>query len=179
MPQTRQTLPLSEDLPGLEDLPQPVVAFGRDLAKGENLPRHQHRRAQLVYAGSGVMTVSTDAAAYVVPPQRAVWMPGGIEHRIDARSDVTMRTLYIEPDAAANLPKEICVIQVSGLLRELILAAVANGPDCPPESPQSRVMAVIVDLLSAPTVNTLALPMPTDPRLARVAKMIIVNGQVQ
>ena len=86
MPQSRQTIvAFSQELDRLEALPQPVVAYGRDLAEGEVLPFHQHRRAQLVYASSGVMTVTTTSAAYVVPPQRAVWMPGGTEHRIDAR----------------------------------------------------------------------------------------------
>lgn len=117
-------LSLSEELPRLEMLPQPIVAFGRDLAQGDSLPLHQHRRAQLVYASSGVMTVSTELAAYVVPPQRAVWMPGGVEHRIDARSDVAMRTLYFDPDLnpeiSGNFHSEVCVLRVSPLLREQI-----------------------------------------------------------
>ena len=85
----------------LEVLPQAVVAYGRDLVRGERLDFHAHRRAQLVYASNGVMAVTTRSATYLVPPQRAVWMPGGVEHRIDARSALEMRTLYIE--AAAGL----------------------------------------------------------------------------
>lgn len=170
-------IPLSEELPRIEILPQPVVAFGRDLAQGESLPLHQHRRAQLVYASSGVMTVSTELAAYVVPPQRAVWMPGGVDHRIDARSDVAMRTLYFDPDMDAEvsgrLPDDVCVLRVSPLLRELILAAVAEGPHCPPGSPQSRLMSVIMDQLCTTSESTLALPMPTEPKLLRLAQMLI------
>jgi AraC-like DNA-binding protein len=178
MLQSRQnTLPLSEEVPQLEILPQAVVAFGRDLSRGESLPLHQHRRAQLVYASSGVMAVSTNFAAYVVPPQRAVWMPGGREHRIDARSDVAMRTLYFDPefdpDITNGLPTDVCVLRVSPLLRELILAAVAEGPHCPPNSPQSRLMAVIIDQLRTPMENTLTLPMPTEARLLRLARMLI------
>ena len=51
MPQTRQQVTaLSPEVGRLEALPQPVVAFGRDLAAGAVLPFHRHRRAQLVYA---------------------------------------------------------------------------------------------------------------------------------
>ena len=163
----------------METLPQTIVTFARDLAQGESLPLHHHRRAQLVYASSGVMTVSTRVAAYVVPPQRAVWMPGGVDHRIDARSDVAMRTLYFDPeidlDVTARLPTDVCVLRVSPLLRELILAAVSEGPYCPADSPQSRLMAVIIDQLCTSSVSTLALPMPTEPRLLRLAEMLIAN----
>lgn len=176
MPRTRQSVvPLNRDVGQLEALPQPVVAYGRELAEGETLPFHQHRRAQLVYASSGVMAVTTRSAAFVVPPQRAVWMPGGVDHRIDARNAVAMRTLYVEPAAAADLPTEVCVFQVTPLLRELIVTAVAAGPVYDPGSPQSRVMSVILDQIRTQPVASLALPMPTDPRLLRVARSLIAN----
>jgi len=176
MPRTRQSdIPLNDDLNRLEALPQRVVAYGRDLEEREILPFHGHRRAQLVYASSGVMTVTTRSAAYVVPPQRAVWMPAAVEHRIEARSAVAMRTLYIEPRAAANLPTEVCVLQVTPLLRELIVTAVAAGHSYEPDSPQSRVMSVILDQVCTQPVVSLALPMPTDPRVLRVAQSLIAN----
>ena len=176
MSQTRQTIvTINKDLDRLEALPQPVVAYGRDLEKGEILPFHSHRRAQLVYASHGVMTVTTRSASYVVPPQRAVWMPTGVEHRIDARSAVAMRTLYVEPLSAATLPTEVCVLQVTPLLRELIVTAVADGPSYESNSPQSRIMSVILDQICTQPVASLALPMPTDPRVLRVAQSLISN----
>lgn len=121
------------------------------------------------------MTVTTPSAAFVVPPQRAVWMPGGVTHRIDARSDLAMRTLYIEINEATDLPSEVCVLQVSPLLRELVVAAVAADTEYEPDSPQSRIMAVILDQISAQPVVSLALPMPTDSRLLRLAQALIAN----
>ena len=122
------------------------------------------------------MTVTTPSAAFVVPPQRAVWMPGGVTHRIDARSDLAMRTLYIEISEATDLPSEVCVLQVSlHLLRELVVAAVAADTEYEPDSPQSRIMAVILDQIRAQPVVSLALPMPTDPRLLRLAQSLIAN----
>ncbi|MBT6276341.1 MAG: helix-turn-helix transcriptional regulator, partial [Chromatiales bacterium] len=133
------------------------------------------RRAQLVYASSGVMTVTTASAAYLVPPQRAVWMPGGVGHRIDARSAVAMRTLYVEQEELASLPTEVRVLHVVPLLRELIVTAVASGPSYEPGSPEARVMSVILDQISVQPVVALALPMPSDPRLLRVAHALIQN----
>ena len=166
---------LNKQVERLETLAQPVVAYGRELAAGEVLPMHHHRRAQLVYAGRGIMAVTTDAAAFVVPPQRAVWMPAGVDHRIEARNPVSMRTLYIEPAARADLPDRVCVLQVSPLLRELILAAVAAGPAYEADSAQARVAAVILDQIGTMPVASLALPMPSDARLLRLARALIAD----
>ncbi len=176
MPKTRQTtIPINKHLVQLEELPQSVIAYGRDLGKGDTLPFHSHRRAQLVYASNGVMAVTTRTASYVVPPQRAVWMPGGVEHQIDARSAVSMRTLYIDVQAAAGLPDVVCVLQVTPLLRELIVEAVTTGPGYESDSPQSRIMAVILDQIRRQPVASLALPIPSDPRLRRLVQSLISN----
>ena len=176
MPPTRQkSTYLDIEADRLEDLPVAVVAFGRDLKAGAVLPFHRHRCAQFVYASSGVMTVTTLSAAYVVPPQRAVWMPAGVMHRIEARSDVGMRSLYIEVSEITDLPAEVCVLQVAPLLRELVVAAVAAGPEYEPDSPHSRIVAVILDQIRVQPVASLALPMPTDPRLSKIVQSLITN----
>ncbi|MEM7251267.1 MAG: helix-turn-helix transcriptional regulator [Pseudomonadota bacterium] len=168
-------VPLNQEVNRIEALPVPVVAYGRDLAPGDILPWHHHRRAQLVYGSNGIMAVTTPGAAYVVPPQRAVWVPGGVEHQIEARSAVTMRTLYLQPDEHRDLPTDVCVLQVTPLLRELLVEAVEAGPDYPPNSPQSRVMAVILDQICTQPVASLALPMPTEPRVLKVAQALMAN----
>ncbi len=174
MPRTRQ-LEFNRDVIRLEALPQPVVAYGRDLESGDRVPFHRHRRAQLVYASRGVMTVTTRAASYVVPPQRAVWMPSGVDHKIDAQSDVAMRTLYIAPGEVVGLPEGVCVLQVTSLLRELIVCAVESGPRYAPDSPQSRMMSVILDQIGAQNVAALVLPIPTDLRLLRITNALNEN----
>ncbi len=59
MPHSRQTaISINKNLVQLEELPQSVIAYGRDLDKGDILPFHSHRRAQLVYASNGVMAVT-------------------------------------------------------------------------------------------------------------------------
>ena len=170
---SQAVVPLNRDVARLETLPQPVVAYGRDLSPGDVLPRHQHARAQLVYASRGVMTVTTPGVAHVVPPERAVWVPGGIEHEIEARSAVAMRTLYVQPDATAGLPADVRVLNVSTLLRELIVAAVAGPTPYASDSPQARLMGVILDQISSQPVASLGLPMPTETRVLRVVNALL------
>ena len=56
-------------------------------------------------------------ASYVVPPQRAVWVPAGEVHEVHRRGKVSCRTLYVQPQAASDLPSTRQVIEVSDLLR--------------------------------------------------------------
>ena len=102
-------------------VPRPVVALARDLPPSHEIDWHSHPRFQLVYATRGVLTVDTRDATWVVPPQRAVWMPGHVTHEIRMSGAVSMRTLYVRVDKAASLPPAVRVIAVSPLLRELIL----------------------------------------------------------
>ena len=77
----------------------------------------------------GVTVVITEQASFVVPPQRAVWMPAGVEHEAHMRGHVSLRTLYIDSAAYPNLPKTCRVIEVSALLRELIVDAEGKIDD--------------------------------------------------
>lgn len=86
--------------------PRAVVAMGTDYPDGYLLPRHRHRRAQLLYGASGVMQVRTGDAGWVVPPQRAVWIPPGVEHEVRMLG-VSTRSLYIEPGSAMVRESEI------------------------------------------------------------------------
>lgn len=156
----------------IDDLPQLVVGYARDLAPGDSILPHSHRKAQLVFASEGVMTVTTDRGAFVVPPQYAVWMPAGVVHRINTRGPLAMRTLYIRESAAPGLPADVCVLRVSRLLRELVLAAVAAPASYPPDGPEMRMMQVILDQLQAQPQAPLALAMPLDRRLRKVAEAL-------
>jgi len=55
----------------------------------------RHTRDQLLYAVSGVMRIQTDAEAWIVPPDRAVYLPAGTRHTVGIRGNLEMRTLYI------------------------------------------------------------------------------------
>lgn len=156
----------------LDRLPQPIVAMAKNFPDGSAIAPHSHRSAQLVYASEGVMTLSTAGGAFVVPPQRAVWVPAGIEHSIAIRGPLAMRTLYVKPDARDDLPTDCQVVAVSPLLRELILAATSLPQEYAPGDPAARLMDVILDQIETLPVAPLHLPMPRDGRTARIAEAL-------
>lgn len=79
-----------------------------------------------------------------------------------------MRTLYIKPNAAPGLPRECCVVSVPPLLRELILYAVTLPRLYQLNSPEERIMNIILDLIQSLRVAPLDLPIPRDARLQKI-----------
>jgi quercetin dioxygenase-like cupin family protein len=97
----------------LGDRHSQIATLTHDYPAGHVVPSHFHDRDQLVYASHGVMTVRTSAGTWVVPTQRAVWIPAAIPHTITMSGRVAMRTLYFKPRLARALPRDCCVINVS------------------------------------------------------------------
>src|SRR3984885_11087685 len=73
-----------------------------ELGNRERIGWHYHDVQQLVYPSSGVLAISAAAGTWVVPPQRAVWIPAGVPHAHRAHGPVQMRTLAISSSSAAG-----------------------------------------------------------------------------
>ncbi len=156
----------------LEDPARPIVALASDHPGPHRFALHRHRRAQLVYAIEGFMTVETASGTWAVAAQHAVWVPAGIEHEVRSPGPLAMRTLYIDPAVAAGLPASCCVLRVPPLLRELILRATTLPDLLPPDGPEARLLAVIPDELRALAPEPLHLPLPRDRRLRAVTERL-------
>src|ERR1700690_1856969 len=102
-------------------LPAHVASVSIDLNHRQLIPEHYHPEDQLIFASHGVMTVRTRQGIWVVPPLRAVWIPAGTPHSVEMSGPVSMRTLYFHPGMVHALPQRCFVMNVSSLLKELIL----------------------------------------------------------
>lgn len=142
------------------------------LSSGHRIERHAHPWTQLVYATRGVMSVDTAGGTWVVPPLRAVWVPADLEHGIEMTGSVSMRTLYLRPGLSPALPGGCCVVNVSPLLRELVLHTVDRGYLDESVPTQARLIGVILDQIVGTTAIPLELPLPSDPRARRVADRV-------
>jgi len=150
-----------------------ITTLTHDYPAGHVIPLHFHDRDQLVYASRGVMTVRTRDGTWVVTPHRAVWIPGEIPHTITMSGLAAMRTLYLKPRLAKGLPRDCSVINVSTLLKELILYACTVGTLKKAVKWQAHLVAVILHQLDAVQTIPLQLPHLADPRLVRIAKILM------
>lgn len=139
------------------------------------IDKHTHDWHQLIYASRGVMTVNTATGSWVVPSLRAVWVPAGIEHEVEMSASVSMRTLYLRQGLSTLLPRDCCVINVSPLLRELILRTIEIGMLNRNLPLHKHLIDVILDQFHALPTEPLKLPMPADARALRVAEIVRLN----
>src|SRR6266849_3010501 len=123
--------------------PSQVSTLAYDFPDGHVIPEHFHNEDQLVYACRGVMTVRTSEGTWVVPPQRAVWIPARIPHSVVMSGAASMSTLYLKARLVRRLPRSCRVVNVSPLLRELVLHACKF----PALKKRVRVQAHLIDAI--------------------------------
>jgi AraC-like DNA-binding protein len=153
----------------------PVRGLAVTYGDGHVLDRHTHPWAQLVYAASGTMRVEVPDAAWLVPPTRAIWAPGGTPHEIRMRGLVAMRTLYLAPTSAEPRLATCRAIEVSPLLRELILHIVRLGMLEDGNPAHVLLEGLLTDLLIAAETAPMALPLPRDLRARALADRILAE----
>jgi AraC-like DNA-binding protein/quercetin dioxygenase-like cupin family protein len=152
-----------------------VHLVARHYRKGLRLDTHMHCEAQLVYAAKGTMQVTTPKGRWLVPPDRAVWVPARLEHSIDVLADIEMRTLYFDlawlkrEERSESLDSEF-VVRVSRLLHETILALFdgRNNPD----RTALLIKLAILELHHAEDSATF-IPLPHEPRCRRAADIVL------
>jgi len=167
MSQNRQP-PLTRSLPDYQRLPHPVVARVELLQAGTLTPWHRHDWWQLTYALSGVLALETATGSFMAPPQRAIWIPPGTEHKASNASPTEMRSLYIDTALMGWAPPRCRVVSITPLARELIVATCALPAAYDEHGAAGRLVAVLLDQLASLPEVAFNLPMPTDARLARI-----------
>jgi len=127
---------------------------------------------RLVYASRGGLRVRTPHEEWMVPPHRALWVPAGVRHRVEMKGPASLRTLYFRPGLARRLPRECRVINVSALLRELILYLARSAALDARLATEGSAVVFLLEQLRAIEVVPLQLPMPRDPRALRAARLL-------
>lgn len=140
------------------------------LAPGAEIDAHRHEDHQIAYAGRGVVAVTTDAGSWIAPATRALWIPAGTVHAHQAHGDLELHLLGL-PTTADPLGLDTpTVLNVSPLLRELIIACTGTPADDTPQ--RRRLLAVLLDQLRAAPQQPLHLPMPSEPRLRALCALL-------
>lgn len=158
-----------------DEVPRPIVVFGTmmDEAGAIELDLHRHQKAQIILVQRGALSCEVEGGLWIVPPRSAIWIPGGALHAIKASGALEGYNAFIDPVVAAGLPVTCCAVSVTPLLREL-LARAAHLPYLYDEGgANSRLVSVLLDEVAAAQVEDLHLPMPSDPRLRRIADQMM------
>jgi AraC-like DNA-binding protein len=163
---------LSAGTPNVTELSSfaPVV---RHYPRGHCVSAHAHPWPQLLYASSGVLSVETDKGSWIVPPQRGVWLPPDCVHVTQMLTEVDLASLYLKDSAHWSFGCE--VMEVSPLLRELIVAALRIDVERPRSHREKLLMGLIVEELRAAPRGVSPVPMPASERLLALCRRVIAE----
>jgi hypothetical protein len=103
---------------------RPLVPFAHDYVHGDSEPWHQHDCAQLLHSLSGVVRVDTASGCWVVPRARRLAAGGHAARAAHDRQRGGANAVYRSAGAGRS-PASCQIVQITPLLRELILASLA------------------------------------------------------
>jgi AraC-like DNA-binding protein/mannose-6-phosphate isomerase-like protein (cupin superfamily) len=151
----------------------PVLALPSEYPDGYNVLPHRHTRAQLLYARTGVVMVATQDGRWMVPPDHALWLPAGTVHAVEMLGGVVMNSVYVAPNAIAGLPDHVRVVGLTGLMQNLIAAAVTRPLGLIPSRRAELIMALMLEEIPLLPAKPLGLPFPGEPRLAALCRKFV------
>lgn len=182
-------MPILSNAPDITDwmdpdlVPRPVVTIGAadiDTANFDTadfdrkeMDFHRHSKGQLLLLLRGVFTSEVEGGLWLAPPQSAIWVPGGVLHRISATGTIECYVAYIDARAAMGLPSTCCTIATTPLLRELVIRSASYPWLYPEGGTETHLITLLLDEISVAPTGNLHLPMPTDARLRKIAETIM------
>lgn len=150
----------------------PIRVRARPMPAGERIAPHMHAWAQLAYGSRGVMRLAVEGATWMVPPSRAIWVPPRVPHEVVIVEDAYLRTLYIDESVIPAGLDSCRVVEMSGLLREVIAALDAEDLDARRE----RLLgALALDEIVRSEPLPLSIPMPTEKRLRALCEALLAD----
>lgn len=151
-----------------------AVAFAHRFDRDEHVPEHLHSRSQLLHPITGVVTVTTSAGRWMVPPDHALWIPAGVRHAVDTIGRVEMHSAYVKPDAIPGLPTHLHVTGMTRLMRSLLAETVGIGPHATDTRAHLIQEALLHEIPILPE-RPLGLPLPRSTRLAKLCHGFIAQ----
>lgn len=143
------------------------------LRAGAEVDAHRHDEHQIVYAGRGVLSVTTDAGSWVAPATRAIWIPAGTVHEHRAYGDTDLHLVGLPVTDNPLRLERSAVLEVAPLLRELIIAYTGQlEPPVGRGAERRRLRAVLLDQLRHSTQQPVHVPAARDARLVAVCAIL-------
>ena len=134
---------------------------------------HWHSRAQFMYAVAGTMRVRARRRVWMIPPSRALWVPSHTVHELQMHGIVEMRNVYVNSDWAQGMPASCVVLNVTPLLRELVLRAVTLPVNYDVDGDEALLMSLLMAEIRRLPQCALELPLPESEDLTGLCERIL------
>lgn len=109
---------------------------------------HAHARHQLMYAFSGTLRLEADNGTFLLPPQRAAWIPAGVSHRTTLHN-VLSGSVFFDTALVTTEKTGIRIISAAPIVREMVQYALRWPPGRNPNDPLAAAYFRTLGLLCA------------------------------
>lgn len=134
---------------------------------------HSHAEGQIFMLSRGLITVETYVGVWAIPPKLIGWIPPNCNHCGISYGQIIASSIKVTAEYCKLLPDTPCVVSASTLMLALIDRLDSAYLEGVLGTPEINVLRVLVDEIARAVCEPLYLPMPTDPRLTRMALAII------
>ncbi|MEO7729161.1 MAG: helix-turn-helix transcriptional regulator [Burkholderiales bacterium] len=157
------------------DLTRAVVTRRTTYDAGHRITPHWHARAQFIFAVAGTMRVRTARHVWIVPPTRALWVPARTVHEVQMYGEVHMRSLYVNGTAGRGMSSSCVVLNVTPLLKELIVRAVALPATYDEKGDDGLLMRLLMAEVRRLPHCALDLPLPESADLTHLCERLLAD----
>src|SRR6266567_3472040 len=159
-----------------QQVPRPVGIMAKSYPARYEGALQNHPRAVCLFAQTGALKVTTDRRVWIVHPHRAVWLPPNYPHKMSTLDPVEMHAVYIRQDACPkHAPREPCVIQVSSLLRELVLRATSIPAEYDEAGHEGKIIALLLGEIDWSRAHVHVMARLQDSRLLAIERALASN----
>lgn len=154
--------------------PFSTLGYGAHYPVSAKIPAHSHDQDQLIYPGAGLLTVNTEQGAWVVPPERAVWIPANTIHSVTAVQSVDNRSLFFDTHLGVRQREGCEVVSITPFFHELIMEAYRIR-DVGSEEKYGLIVNLLIREIREAHSLPLSLPHPRNRSLAKLCEEYLVN----
>ncbi len=153
---------------------RPVTLRARDLQVSYQMEPHEHVWGQVTFTLEGVVRVTANNSSWIVPPQRAIWIPPNVTHAIEVLETARLRPLFVLAARAPFAGGECKVLAVSPLMREMLVALEQLDPD--DHGVRATLLCeLILDEVARLATRPIRVPLPDDKRLAALCAALVAD----
>src|SRR5690606_33602216 len=100
------------------------------------------------------------------------WLAPNVRHRIRMLGKVQLRSVFVSPDYSPRLPRRSCLLPATSLFREVLIAVASTGASGSNTRRTRLLMDLLLEEVHEDAAVPVDLPVPRDPRLARICTHI-------
>ena len=146
------------NIPQFAVLPAPLFFRYDEFEAQSHAHPHTHAWGQLNYSAHGVMQLEVEGQRFISPPSYAVWIPPYAVHSAYNRHSIVYRSVYLDLNLCAELPKQPCSLMMNDILKAILNNFAERDVQIPRSAQDLRLGEVLIDQLHAAEIQHSYLP---------------------